>query len=89
MSILPNGDVAFTQSFTYLVNSNLKVYKNILKEKGTKFSKKNKLYTKKLPPMAEGTFYKDGYLYILFESSADKYSLADPKIDKIIKYKIS
>ena len=38
--------------------------------------------------MAEGIFYKDNELYILFESSSDKYSLADPKIDKILKYKI-
>ncbi len=88
MSILPNGDVAFTESFTYLVNSNLQVYKNVLKQKNAKFDKSNRLYTKKLPPMAEGMFYKDGYLYILFESSANKYSLADPKINKIIKYKI-
>lgn len=88
MSILPNGDVAFTQSFTYLVNSNLQVYKNILKSKNAKFDKRNKLYTKKIPPMAEGMFYRDGYLYILFESSADKYSLADPKIREIIRYEI-
>ena len=88
MSILPNSDVAFTQSFTYLVNSNLQVYKNVLRTKNAKFDSSNRKYTKKIPPMAEGMFYRDGYLYILFESSADKYSLADPKINKIIKYKV-
>ena len=87
MSILPNGDVAFTESFTYLINSNLQVYKNILKKKNAKFDKSNLKYTKKLPPMAEGIFYKDDSLYILFESSANKYSLAIPKVDRIIKYK--
>ena len=87
MSILPNGNVAFTESFTYLINSNLQVYKNILKEKNAKFDKSNLKYTKKLPPMAEGMFYKDDSLYILFESSANKYSLAYPKINKVIKYK--
>ena len=86
MSIFPNGDVAFTESFTYLINSKLEVYKNILKEKNAKFDNSNLKYTKKIPPMAEGMFYKDGYLYILFESSADKYSLAYPKIKNIIKY---
>ena len=87
MSILPDGSFAFTESFTYLINSNLSIYKNIL-DNGNKFDNSNLIKTIKIPPMAEGMFYKDGYLYILFESSSDKYSLADPKIDKILKYKI-
>ena len=87
MSILPDGSFAFTESFTYLINSNLCIYKNIL-DNGNKFDNSNLIKTIKIPPMAEGMFYKDGYLYILFESSSDKYSLADPKIDKILKYKI-
>lgn len=87
MSILPDGSFAFTESFTYLINSNLSIYENIL-DNGNKFDNSNLIKTIKIPPMAEGMFYKDGYLYILFESSSDKYSLADPKIDKILKYKI-
>ena len=87
MTILPDGSFAFTESFTYLINSNLSIYKNIL-DNGNKFDNSNLIKTIKIPPMAEGMFYKDGYLYILFESSSDKYSLADPKIDKILKYKI-
>ena len=38
--------------------------------------------------MIEGIFYKDDYLYMLFESSSDGYSLALPKIKKILKLKI-
>ena len=54
----------------------------------TVFNKKNRLKRIKIPPMAEGMFYKDGYIYILFESSTENYSMADPKIDTVIKYKI-
>ena len=89
MTILPDNKVVFSQSFTYLVNSNLSIYDNILDKNKMTFNKSNKITTVKVPPMAEGMFYKDGYLYILFESSADKYSLADPKIGKVIKYKIT
>ncbi len=88
MSVLPNGDVAFTHSYTYLVNSFLSIHKNILKEKDGKFDRSNLITSIRIPPMAEGIFYLDDYFYILFESSSDKYSLADPKIDKILKYKI-
>ena len=42
----------------------------------------------KLPPMAEGIFYKDNEIYILFENSADKYFFAFPKITKIIKISV-
>lgn len=88
MVILPNGEFAFTESFTYLVNSNLDIYENIIDSDSTKFNKKNRVKRIKMPPMAEGMFYKDGYIYILFESSTENYSMADPKIDTIIKYKI-
>ena len=87
MVVFPNGEVGFTQSFTYLVNSNLSIYKDNLFD-GKSFNKKNKIKTIKLPPMAEGMFYRDGYLYILFESSTDKYSLADPKMDRVIRYDV-
>lgn len=88
MVILPNGEFAFTESFTYLVNSNLDIYENIIDSDSTKFNKKNRVKRIKMPPMAEGMFYKDGYIYILFESSTENYSMADPKIDTVIKYKI-
>ena len=88
MVILPDGKFAFTESFTYLVNSNLDIYENIMNTERTVFNKKNRLKRIKIPPMAEGMFYKDGYIYILFESSTENYSMADPKIDTVIKYKI-
>lgn len=88
MSILPNGNFVFTESFTYLINSNLVMYDNILDNDYNKFDDSNKLKTIKLPPMAEGMFYKDGYLYILFESSSSKYFLASPKIYNVLKYKV-
>ena len=87
MVVFPSGEVGFTQSFTYLVNSNLSIYKDELFT-GKSFNKKNKIKTIKLPPMAEGMFYRDGYLYVLFESSTDKYSLADPKMDRVIRYDV-
>ena len=40
---------------------------------------------KKLPPMAEGLFYLNNHLYILFENSSDKYNFALPKMNKVIK----
>ena len=88
MSILPDGVFVFTQSYTYLTNSYLSFYKDLVNADSNKFNNKNRKDVIKLPPMAEGIFYKDGYLYILYESSSDKYFLADPKQDKIIKYKI-
>ena len=84
MVILPNGDFAFGRSYTYLVNSYLSIYNDI--PKMTELNKKSNI---KLPPMIEGMFIKDDYIYMLFESSADKYSPADPKLDRIIKYDIN
>ena len=83
MVILPNGDFAFGRSYTYLANSYLSIYKDIpvMKEN-------NKNSNIKLPPMIEGMFIKDDYIYILFESSAKNYSLAEPSLDKVIRYKI-
>ena len=90
MSILPDGRFVFTRSFTNLNNSFLSIYKNVLDEKQDKyvFDSKNLDKEIKIPPMAEGMFYKDGYLYILFESSASKYFYADPKLYKVIKYEV-
>lgn len=98
MTITDNKQIVFTRSFTYLVNSNLTTYKNIFKEKATDFytfkgkqipfyhfTKDNMIKNEKIPPMAEGLFYKDKSLYILFESNSDHYSLALPKVKKVLK----
>lgn len=78
--------ILFTESFTYLINSNLAVYKNITNEgrNDLKFDKSNFIKNIKLPPMAEGFFEKEGRLYILFENSADTYNPALPKLKNII-----
>ncbi len=100
MVITEDNKFVFTTSFTYLINSNLSIYENPLNSTPDtynlngneiayyKFDKNNLIKKIKLPPMAEGMFYKDSNLYILFESSSDKYSLALPKINKIIKFDI-
>ena len=96
MEIDNENNFYFTTSFTYLINSNLLKYKNILLEKPStytfnnhkykyyKFNKSNLISKKKLPPMAEGMFYKDNKLHILFESSTDAYTPALPKIRKVL-----
>ena len=89
-----------TRSFTNLISSDLVIYKNVLNKEtnetykvGTttipyyKFNDENKIRNEKLVPMAEGLFYKEKYLYILFENSSDAYFYAYPKLAKIIKYK--
>ena len=52
------------------------------------FTKNNLSRSKKIPPMAEGIFYDNGYVYILFENSSNKYFYADPKIRNVLKYKL-
>ncbi|MEE3342921.1 MAG: hypothetical protein VZS44_02405 [Bacilli bacterium] len=100
MAITEDNKFVFTASYTNLINSNLMIYDNPLKDKNDyyeinnnkipyyKFSNNNFINNIKLPPMAEGLFYKDKYLYILFESSSDTYFYAYPKINKIIKLNI-
>ena len=91
-----DGKFVFSQSFTYLINSSLSVYNKPIKNgyyklngKDIPYYKFDKVYKKyKLPPMIEGIFYNDDYLYMLFESSSDGYSLALPKIDNVLKLKI-
>lgn len=86
----------FSQSFTYLINSNLSVYNKPvesgyykLNNKAIPYYRFDKVLKKyKLPPMSEGLFYKNEGLYILFESGSDGYSLALPKVKKILKLKI-
>lgn len=98
MTITKDNKFVFTKSFTYLIKSELTTYKNIFKEKTTDtykfknkeipyyhFTKKNLIKNEKLPPMAEGLFYKDNSLYILFESNSSHYPLALPKVTKVLK----
>lgn len=80
-----NNNFIFTRSFTHMINSDLVMYRYNSKDK---FNKSNKINNIKIPPMAEGLFYKDGYLYILFENSSNSYFYADPKIRKVIKLDI-
>ena len=101
MAITNDNKFIFTTSFTYLINSNLLIYDNVLKEKNSyykinnkqvpyyKFNNKNLINKIKVPPMAEGIFYKDNYLYILFENSSDTYKYAYPKLYNILKLKIN
>ena len=70
----------FTKSYSPWIESKLVTYK--LKNKKLKKKK-----TVVLPPMAEGLFYKDDNLYILYESNSYKYWMAIPKIDYLVKYK--
>lgn len=94
------GEFVFTASFTYLINSKFTIYRDITNNanKNTinignkniphyKFTNSDIVKSSKLPPMAEGIFYKDGFYYILFENSTDSYPLALPRMKNVIKYK--
>lgn len=91
-----DGKFIFSQSYTYLINSTLSIYNEPiengyyrLNDKDIPYYKFDKINSKyKLHPMVEGIFYKDDGLYMLFESGCDSYSLALPKINKILKIKI-
>ena len=94
-----DNKLILTQSYTYLINSKMKVYKNVSYSNKITINNNEIPYHKLtrddmednivLPPMAEGIFYKDKSIYVLFESASTKYSLADPKIKKLIKYDIN
>ena len=100
LTITDDHKYVFTRSFTYLINSDLVIYDNPLDFESEyyklnnrivplyHFDENNLINNKKLPPMAEGIFYKDNEIYILFENSADKYFFAFPKIKKIIKISV-
>lgn len=77
MEIVDN-EFIFTKSYSPWLNSKLDIYK--LKDKKLKHKD-----TIKLPPMAEGLFYKDDNLYILYESNSYKYWMALPKIKNLVK----
>lgn len=82
--------VFFSESYTYLINSNLEIYDNIIENNnGSKFYKANKVKTIKLPPMSEGIFIKDDRLYFLLESAADSYGGAYPKVYNILSVDIN
>lgn len=95
-----DGKFVFSQSYTYLVLSSISVYDNPLNGENSYYSfngkdipyyrfNKDNLYSKyKVPPMVEGIFYKDDYLYMLFESDSDHYVLSLPRIDKVLKFKL-
>lgn len=95
------NEFVFTTSFTNLISSKLLIYENVLIKDSNKtysfsdqetpyytLSKKNQIKQIKMPPMAEGLFYKNNSYYILFENSSDTYFYAFPKMKKIIQYKI-
>ena len=96
MEITKDNHFLFTTSFTYLINSNLLEYNNVLLEKPStyklnndkipyyKFTNKNLIKKTKIAPMAEGMYYKNNKLHILFESSSDAYTPALPKMKKVI-----
>ncbi len=82
-------NVFFSESYTYLINSNLEIYDNIIENSNNKhFDKTSKKKTVKLPPMSEGLFCKDGRLYFLLESGAESYSGAYPKVYKVLSVEI-
>jgi hypothetical protein len=99
MTMTDENHIIFTKSFSNLMQSRIIEYSLDLKEKtddyyiinNTKIpyyhitKKVKKTYTS---PMAEGLFYKDGYIYIIFENSSDNYEFTYRKIRKIIKYKV-
>ena len=97
LAITDNNEFVFTRSFTYLIKSDLVIYNNLKKETNEIYNlngysipyykpvKSDLIKRKKLPPMAEGLFYLNNHLYILFENSSDKYNLALPKINKVIR----
>ena len=98
MEIDKDNNFMFTGSYTYFHNSYFRVYKDVTKEKPSTYTLNNKkipyyifnnsnlIGKTKLPPMAEGMYYKDNKLNVLFESSTDAYLNAFPRIDKVIEY---
>ena len=98
--VITNNKFIFTESFTNLVYSNLSIYDNVLNSKSKKynldgidipyykFDDKTLIKNIKLPPMAEGLFYKDKKLFILFENSSNTYFYAYPKLKNVIEFDI-
>ena len=95
---LVDGKFYFSRSYTYLMNSKFSCYKDVLSKPYEVFkvngfdvpyyriSEDDLIEEVVLPPMAEGFFYYDNSFFISFESNADRYRLAFPKIKNIIRY---
>ena len=75
MAITDDNKFVFSRSYSGLLKSNISIY-----------DKEEYIKNTKIPPMAEGIFIKDNFLYVLFESCSDSYPTAYPKINKILKY---
>ena len=86
---IKDNNIIISQSYTYLVNSKIRIYKyDINNTNEYKLDSNNLIKTITIPPMAEGIFYKDNKVYVLFESSAKKYTGAYPRIGKIMEFDI-
>ena len=91
--VIDNNQFIFVRSYTHFTRSYLNYYEKINtsdsfnNKKYYHFNEDNLVKKIKIPPMAEGMFYKDNHLYILFESNADRYFYAIPKIKKVLKIK--
>ena len=86
---IKDNTIIVSQSYTYLINSKIRIYKydsNNLNE--YKLNKNNLIKTIIVPPMAEGIFYKNNKLYVLFESGAESYKGALPKIKKLLELEL-
>lgn len=84
--IVTDNNIIISQSYTYLINSKLRIYN--INNNTKKLDNSNLDKTITLPPMAEGMFIKDNDIYILFESNSNSYKGAYPKIKKILKISI-
>ena len=73
-----DDEFIFTKSYSPWLESELGTYK-------LKKGKLQKTKSINLPPMAEGMFYKDNHLYILYESNSYKYWMAIPKIKNLVR----
>jgi len=73
-----DDEFIFTKSYSPWLESELVTYK-------LKKGKLQKTKSINLPPMAEGMFYKDNHLYILYESNSYKYWMAIPKIKNLVR----
>ena len=87
---IKDNKIIISQSYTYLVNSKLRIYEFNINDNTNnyKLDKNNLIKTITIPPMAEGIFYKDNKIYVLFESSSKKYFGAYPKINNLLEYTI-
>ena len=93
-----NNNFYFSRSYSGFLTSTIDVHENLLNSKTEEFlvnakrvqyhdyRNTRRLYTYTLPPMAEGIFIKNNKLHVIFESAAQKYLYAMPKINKILLF---